>query len=239
MTKKEFPSQRLYEDLKRIITEAEPGHKLPAEPELAKQMGVARATLREALRIFEARGQLYRRQGAGTIIIQPKVMDAGLEVLESIETLAERSGLRVSMGELHVTSGQPTAEEAAALGLESEAQVIRVARVIRSDARPVAYLIDILPEDVLSADELDHDFHGSVLDLLLRRGTPTLGSSRTELTAISAMATEAKALGLQRGDVLLRFIAQLYDTSGRVVDYSYSYFLPGYFKFHIVRKVVA
>jgi GntR family transcriptional regulator len=53
------------------------------------------------------------------------------------------------------------------------------------------------------------------------------------------MATEAKALGLQRGDVLLRFIAQLYDTSGRVVDYSYSYFLPGYFKFHIVRKVVA
>jgi GntR family transcriptional regulator len=237
MAKKEFPSQRLYEDLKRIIGEAEPGHKLPAEPELAKQLGVARATLREALRIFEARGQLYRRQGAGTVVIQPKVIDAGLEVLESIETLAERSGLHVSMGELHVTLGDPTLEEAAALGIELDAQVIRVARVIRSEARPVAYLIDVLPEDILSADELDSEFSGSVLDLLIRRGTPTLSTSRTELNAISAMAAEAKPLGIQRGDVLLRFAAQLYDVNGRVVDYSHSYFLPGYFKFHIVRKV--
>ena len=46
-----------------------------------------------------------------------------------------------------------------------------------------------------------------------------------------------KPMGIQRGDVMLRFVAQLYDEAGRVVDYSHSYFLPGYFKFHIVRKV--
>jgi GntR family transcriptional regulator len=44
-------------------------------------------------------------------------------------------------------------------------------------------------------------------------------------------------LGIQRGDVLLYFIADLYTTSGAVIDHSYSYFLPGYFRFHVVRRV--
>jgi GntR family transcriptional regulator len=44
-------------------------------------------------------------------------------------------------------------------------------------------------------------------------------------------------LKIQRGDVLLRFVAYLYSTTGKVVDFSYSYFLPGYFNFHINRRV--
>ncbi len=47
----------------------------------------------------------------------------------------------------------------------------------------------------------------------------------------------ARALGIQRGDVLLRFTADLYSTTGQIVDYSFSYFLPGYFRFHVVRRV--
>ena len=76
-----------------------------------------------------------------------------------------------------------------------------------------------------------------MLDLLLRRGYPTLVSSRCEINADTAKNEVAKALLIQRGDVLLRFIAYLYSTNGRVVDYSYSYFLPGYFSFHVIRRV--
>ncbi len=47
----------------------------------------------------------------------------------------------------------------------------------------------------------------------------------------------ARALQIQRDDVLLHFVAYLYSNDGRVVDYSFSYFLPGYFRFHVVRKV--
>jgi len=238
MTKKErFPSQRLHEDLKQIIANAEPGQKLPAEPELARQLGVARATLREAMRIYEAQGLLYRRQGAGTRVIHPHVIDSGLEVLESIDTLAERIGLNVEMGELIIEVGSPTEKEYTALSIDPAVQVTRVSRVIRAEGRPVAYLIDILPEDILVPDDLEEGFTGSVLDLLLERGKPTLSNSRTELNAISATVDVTKPLGIQRGDVLLRFVAQLFDENGRVVDFSYSYFLPGYFKFHIVRKV--
>jgi GntR family transcriptional regulator len=54
---------------------------------------------------------------------------------------------------------------------------------------------------------------------------------------VQAKPEVARAMRIQRGDVLLRFIAYLYSTDGKVVDYSYSYFLPGYFKFHVIRRV--
>lgn len=231
-------SQRLHEYLRSMIAAAKPGDKLPSEPELARNFGVARATLREAMRTFETQGLLYRRQGSGTYISHPThVIDTGLEVLESIETLADRIGLKVTMEELKVELRSSTEEELCALGINASMPVLHVSRVIRAEGNPAAFLVDILPGDVLTLDELKARFTGSVLDLLLRKGSPRLVSSRTEINAVSASADVARALGIQRGDVLLKFTAYLYDTQGRVVDYSFSYFLPGYFKFQVVRRV--
>jgi GntR family transcriptional regulator len=55
--------------------------------------------------------------------------------------------------------------------------------------------------------------------------------------ADTATTEVARSLGIQRNDVVLRFKAYLYASDGRVVDYSFSYFLPGYFRFHVVRRV--
>lgn len=44
------------------------GDKLPNEFDLAKQLGVGRSTLREAIRHLAARNVLEVRQGAGTFI---------------------------------------------------------------------------------------------------------------------------------------------------------------------------
>ena len=231
-------SQRLHEYLSNLIASAKPGDKLPSEPLLARSLGVARATLREAMRTFETQGLLYRRQGSGTYISHPsQVLDSGLEVLESIETLADRIGLEVKMGDLKAVLRPGTEEELAALGLGADTLVMHVSRVIRAEGHPAAFLIDILPGEVLTQEELKDRFKGSVLDLLLRKGSPVLAFSRTEISAESASVEVSRALGIQRGDGLLKFSAYLYDTRGQVVDYSFSYFLPGYFKFHVVRRV--
>ncbi len=231
-------SQKLHEDLDEIISSASPGQRLPSEPALARQLGVSRATLREAMRTFESQGLLRRKQGSGTFVTHPSsVFDSGLEVLESIETLAHRTGLSVMMGNHRVEQRPANDEECRALGLQGACQVIHVSRVIEAENRPVAYLIDVLPVDILSKEELSQGFTGSVLDLILNRGIPPLLASRTEITAVTATIELARALGIQRSDVLLCFIAYLYDSDGRAVDYSHSYFLPGYFHFHVVRKV--
>jgi len=75
-----------------------------------------------------------------------------------------------------------------------------------------------------------------VLDFLLASGRD-LQVSRADISATNATADVAKPLEIQRDDVLLRFVSQLFDAKGTVVDYSVSYFIPGYFHFHVNRRV--
>jgi GntR family transcriptional regulator len=232
-----FPFQRLQTDLAALIARTPPGQRLLSEPELAKELGVSRATLREAMRTFETQGLIRRRQGSGTFVVgKVQALDSGLEVLESLETMAKRLDLEISVSNLNLE--QVAADESLALNLNVavEAQLLRVRRVVRADGRPVAYLVDTLPGDVLHINDLPADFHGSVLDFLLGRGDP-LRTSRANVSAIGATAEVAKALEIQRGDVLLHFYSQLFDVNGKIVDYSLSYFIPGYFNFHIMRRV--
>jgi GntR family transcriptional regulator len=232
------PFRQLQSNLGEMINSLPAEARLPSEPALAKQLGVSRATLREAMRAFEGQGMIRRRQGVGTFVAaKVPVLDTGLEALESLETIAQRSGLTVKMGELQVQRVAADEELSAILELKPGAELTCVKRIIFTDYRPIAYLVDTLPMDILAPDELPTSFTGSVLDLLLRRGDPKLTQSRTEIKAIGATSEVARALQIQRDDVLLNFTAQLYSEEGRVVDYSFSYFLPGYFRFHVVRRV--
>jgi GntR family transcriptional regulator len=230
--------QRLQGELSELIQNAPKGSKLPSEPVLAQKLGVSRATLREAMRTFESQGMLRRQQGVGTFIVGPtQVIDSGLEVLESIETLAERIGLEVSMGEFELYHTQANAVQAEKLNLAIGDPVIEVRRVIITHDSPVAYLVDILPKDVLNPDVLVARFTGSVLDLLINIGDPPLATSKTEISAVHAPVDVAKALNVQRGDTLLLLTALLFNKAGDPVDFSHSYFLPGYFRLHIIRKI--
>jgi GntR family transcriptional regulator len=232
-----FPFQRLQIDLAGLIERTPAGQRLPSEPVLAKQLGVSRATLREAMRTFETQGLIRRRQGSGTFVVgKVQALDSGLEVLESLETMAKRLGLEISVSNLSVDQAVVDENIAAYLNLAVGAPLLLVRRVIRADGRPVAYLVDTLPEEVLNLDDLHGNFRGSVLDILLERGD-SLKTSRANISAIGATAEVAKVLEIQRGDVLLHFYSQLFDKSGKVVDYSLSYFIPGYFHFHVVRRV--
>ena len=234
----QYPFKRLQADLAKLISSLPAESRLPSEPELAKRMGVSRATLREAMRSFEGQGMIRRRQGVGTFVVaKVPVLDSGLEVLESIETLAQRTALSVNMGELHVEQIEADENNATALNVQIGTFLTQVARVIYTENRPIAYLVDTLPADILPAAEIESGFTGSVLDLLLHRGDLKLVQSRTEIRAIGATQDVARALQIQRDDVLLHFVAYLYLSEGRVADYSFSYFLPGYFRFHVVRKV--
>jgi GntR family transcriptional regulator len=232
-----FPFQRLQADLAGLIARTPSGQRLPSEPDLAKQLGVSRATLRDAMRTFETQGLVRRRQGSGTFVVgKMQTLDSGLELLESLETMARRLGLEISLSNLSLDEVVADENVATNLNVAVGAPLLRVRRVIRADSRPVAYLVDTLPEDVLNLDDLHDDFRGSVLDILLERGD-SLKTSRANISALGATAEVAKVLEIQRGDVLLHIYSQLFDKSGKVVDYSLSYFIPGYFHFHVVRRV--
>lgn len=232
-----FPFQRLQADLSKLIAKTPAGQRLISEPELAKQLGVSRATLREAMRSFETQGIIRRRQGSGTYVVgKVPVIETGLEVLESIETMARRMNLEITVSDLQIESIESEREMEAKLKVQEGTRLTRIRRVIRADRRPAAYLVDILPESFLKPEDFPAGFSGSVLDFLLSRGNK-LVNSRAVISATNAPTDVAKPLEIQRDDVLLKFESQLFDIKNEVVDYSVSYFIPGYFHFHVNRRV--
>lgn len=231
------PFQKLQADLGVLISSMPAGERLLSEPKLAKQLGVSRATLREAMRTFETQGLIRRRQGAGTFVVgEVPVLDSGLEVLESIETMAQRMGMSVSLKDFRVEQVLAEQKQVRKLKVPLETPLTRISRVICMDDRPAAYLVDTLSSEFLSEDELPEEFSGSVLDFLIARGdSPTM--AKIAVNARSAPSYVAKSLEIQRGDVLLRLSSQLYLDADQVIDYSIGYFLPGYFNFHVLGRV--
>lgn len=211
---------------------------LPSETRLGQRFEVSRATVREALAQLEERGVIVRRHGVGTFVAPPPaIIDTGLEVLESLEAIGRRIGLETRMADAVTEERPATPAEAAALQAPPGTPVLTVARVITADGRPVAYLVDTVPTAILCQDDLGPAFSGSVLDLFLRRGEPALSHSRADIFAESAASAIARKLRLQRGATLLKLQAQLFARDGRIVDYSLSHFVPGYFRFHVIRRI--
>ena len=236
------PRLQVNESLADLISRRMPGEQLPPEPQLAQQLGVSRATLREAMRSFEERGQIVRRHGVGTFVASPPPrIETGLEVLESLDTLARRIGLEIHMGDAVIEEREATPDEAARLQVEPGSPVLSVARVMKVSSppneQPVAYLVDIVPTAYLRRQDVGETFNGSVLDLLIERGELALSHSRTDIMAEAAQGTLARQLRSRRGDVVLKLEAQLVAQDGHIVDYSLSYFVPGYMRFHVVRRV--
>lgn len=230
--------QKTTEALGAYIKNVEPGSYLPSEPKLARQLGVSRATLREAMRVFEGKGVIVRKQGVGTLVTHPPhIIETGIEKLESLQTLAARIGLQITMGELEIDEREATDLEAQRFALENGAAVVDVSRVMCTGGRPIAFLIDSLPEQHLPDEVRRKEFRGSILDLLVQKQQPSVRTSQTEITAVSATAAVSRELEIQRGDVLLCMEAWLRTGEGSFIDHSYSYFLPGTFRFSITRRV--
>ena len=150
--------------------------------------------------------------------------------------MARRMNMAITVSDLHIEEATADSDTAKALGVSDGTRLTRIQRVIRMDERPVAYLVDTLPDSILKVSELPDSFSGSVLDFLIQRGD-ALGPSRATIGATNAPADVAKALEIQRDDVLLHFASQLHDANNKVVDYSVSYFIPGYFHFHVNRRI--
>lgn len=211
---------------------------LPSEAELSQRYNVSRATVREALSRLEQRGVIVRRHGVGTFInTQRTLIDSGLERLVSLDTLAHQMGLETEMEDLRIEERRASASEARHLEILEDSPVMSVSRVIKIGERRVAYLVDVVPTDILTMQDLEENFAGSVLDIILQRGRPALSHSLTEIAMEEAKNAVARQLRLRRGEPLLKLTAQLHSREGRVVDYSHSYFIPGFFRFHIVRRI--
>lgn len=122
---------RLVELLERLGE----GTALPPERTLAKEFGVSRWTMRQAIRELVADGRLRARQGQGTFVSTPKLIQplALVSYTEALRAQGHEPGREV------VVFDEIAAEDALAgeLGIAVGDPVHRLERVLLADGQPI------------------------------------------------------------------------------------------------------
>jgi GntR family transcriptional regulator len=237
------------------------GDRIPPETELVRSLGVSRATIRAAVGRLVDRGLLTRRQGSGTFLARlpergdqpsPVGVKLGSSVaqvgrLDTYASIAERLGLKVDSEQLRVAAGRTAPDEAYALELPVHSEVIRVCRVLLLDGEAAAWMIDVLPADVIPAEQVRERLSSNqmVLDLLLDDGIP-VAFSEVEISAAllgpGRLTGPFPGLGQPVAALLLTetmYLDSAVSGEGRPVQWSRNYFLPGKLSLRLIRDMPA
>ena len=108
---------------------------------------------------------------------------AELGRLETYTSIAERLGLKAESDHLHVEAARSTPKRPIIGAFPWPREVTRVWRVLRFDGETAAWMIDVIPADLMPAGKLIERLtaHQMVLDLLLDEGIP-VGFSEVEIS---------------------------------------------------------
>lgn len=219
------------------------GDRIPPEAELVESLGVSRATVRAGLARLVERGLLEKRQGSGTFLVRPPEgarLRNGLERLETYTVHAGRLGLELDSRDLRIEAVGADPEEAAALEAPRGSALARVRRTLLVDGEPAAWMLDVVPEDIITAERVRERFRpeAMLLDLLVSEGVP-IGFSKLQIDAemIGPDDEVGATLGLESPSAALSLIETMYLTGGRPAQWSRNVFLPGNLDLHVVREL--
>jgi GntR family transcriptional regulator len=213
--------ERIEKRLRARLDAADDGDLLPSEPQMAKEFGVARMTVRAALAGLERDGRIERVPGKGTFVRKAApARPVGTLLSFHDETLA--AGRTPSSRVLYAARRPASAEETAALYPAEAPQpldVVAINRVRLSDGMPIALEHAVFPADLdtLLTVDLEVDSLHSSLRRLGRN--PTLGSS--VLTARTA-EDDAPKLDVTPTTPLLVETRSIVDQHGNPLEYTIS-----------------
>jgi GntR family transcriptional regulator len=219
------------------------GDRIPPEAELVEALGVSRVTVRAGLARLVERGLLERRRGSGTFLVRPPGgarLRSGLERLETYTVHAERLGLKLKSEDLEIETVDADPDEAAALETTAGNLLVKVSRVLLVEGKRAAWMVDVVPEDVVGFEDVREHFRpdAMVLDLLVSGGVP-VGFSQMFIEAVMLGPEDrvGRKLGLRAPSAALSLTQTMYLTDGRPVQWSRDTFLPGHLNLHVVREL--
>jgi GntR family transcriptional regulator len=206
---------------------------LPTEPELARQLGVSRGTLRQAIAILEHEGLLSRHQGIGTFVLPHSArLRNTLNSNYGISDLVRSTGKKPGTSYLSVSTGATEDLVCERLGISTGEPVAVVERVRTADDVPVAYTIDFVPVDHLAVRGLDVAWleqavrdRGSLYSILREVGL-TVDGGVADLSAVAADNRVAGALQVKVGTPLVLLSQTDYSARGVAILHSNEYLPP-------------
>ena len=182
---------------------------------MADRLGLSRPTVRRAIQELVSQGLLLRRRGLGTTV-------AGRQIHRRAELTSLYDDLRregAGDPRTEVLTHELTTDEvaAAALGLPSETQLLKLVRLRLDGDRPLAILRNWLPPAYsdITRTELEND--GLYALLRARGGKPVVAHQR--IGARQPSTSERKHLGLTPSQPVLTMTRTAFDAVGGPVEY--------------------
>lgn len=208
---------RVRDQLVARLASMEPGQPLPAERELAAELGVARMTLRKALDQLVTDSLLLRRQGSGTFVAPPKVAQR-LTATSFSEDMRAR-GLHPGSRTLSAQIRPAGMAIGACLQIQPTASVLQVKRLRLADGIPMALEELHVPRDVAPGltgeDLIDHSFYALLAE---RYGLTLVGGTQT-IEPMLTSVEDAAVLEVATGAPAFLFERTTRVSTGRVVEF--------------------
>ena len=214
------------------------GDRIPAEPDLAVALGVSRATLREALRSLTEEGYLERKPGAGTRVVDRKVLPTSLDNNMGVADIIRAMGMVPGPSSLEFRLDEAPEDVARDLELPDKRRVVVIDRVRTADGDPVVFSRHFYPPQP-GLDE------GAVLAGFDSQSLYTLLETRAGIKFQYALATIkpavaegeiAERLATAQGALLMHFRQIDFNDRHQPVILSSEYYRSDAFEFTIFRR---
>lgn len=209
--------------------------KLPSEYKLSKQLGVSRATLREALRVLEEDNVVTRRHGVGTFVNPKPIFSSGIEELKSVTHMIKQSGKTPGTRYISAEIVEATDEDKERFSSSND-HLAKVERVRTADHTPVVYCVDKAPTGLLRLESLRES--GSIFDAIENHIEKRIAYAVTFIEPISYHDRIHGILDCAPDQPLLLLKQMHYTQDDEPVLYSANYFRSDLFSFHVLRKRV-
>ena len=230
---------QVIEHIKRDIESGvfKENEKFPSEFELARTLGVSRATLREALRVLEEEKIIVRKHGVGTFLKTQPLFTSGIEELSSVSSMIRKAGMKPGTIFMEVSEECVTEEHSEKFNCQQDDLIVTIKRVRTADGDPVVYCVDQVNKRNLHSDSTEL-MKNSLFDALEKDGLIHINQA---IARIEPVGYDQEASSILRCGVdvpLLVLLQEHYTETGEMVLLSKNYFRADKFSFHVVRKRV-
>ena len=229
-------TEQVKANLKERILEGEFAEgRIPAENELAADLGVSRTTVRDALGRLEQEGAIYRRQGSGTFVNEPGLqIKSRLEEIWSYEQVLRDHGYQPSVKLLGVEE-MPAGPLGAGLGVETTDTLLVMEKLFLEDDVPVVLTFNRVPLRVLEG-EATRGHADPIYDFLEANSDRRLGYYLSEIVPVTLGPEEAERLDVDEGTPAICFEEIGFDQDNQPVVHATSYFRDDLLRFRLIRR---